>query len=85
MERLGASTTVNNRWYCPGCGSTNLVHQDHKRDYWYILAEGFGLPANEEGANLIKDIYNTWDTTEYAKFADYMRSLQQPSAEQATA
>lgn len=79
VENIAPFMTVNNHYYCPGCGHAVIQTQDHEEDYWYHLAGAFGLPDNQEGVNLIKEIYADWDTREFSTFRAFMESLREAS------
>lgn len=60
--------------YCPVCGSDKLndVSFNSDLDYWYILAEGFGLPRTVASANLIKGLFDMWDGRTHRLFRDFV-------------
>jgi hypothetical protein len=66
--------------YCPTCGTQNSIRRslmDSDKNYWYHLAESFGLPKTSEGAKMIKTIYDAWDTQEHRTFAAFVASLEE--------
>jgi hypothetical protein len=59
-EVIEPRTTINNRFFCPCCGSPTNWSQDLGQDYWYTLAEAFDLSPCKESADLIQSMYDTW-------------------------
>lgn len=46
------------------------------------MAKAFNLPDNKAGVKLIKQIYDTWDTSEFTRFSDYVASLRSSAVEE---
>lgn len=61
--------------YCPHCGSAADCVADPDEDYWYVLAGSFDLPQNEEGAALIRSIYELWEPQDHKRFGDFVKEL----------
>lgn len=64
--------------YCPYCGSMDVRRSiDNDLDYWYSLAQSFGLKYTKEGADAIKELYDVWDMVHFSKFADFVKSIRE--------
>ena len=57
--------------FCPMCGSaaTSFGH-DVEENYWEAMASAYNVDVS-----LIRQIYDTWNPSEYVKFHDYMSAL----------
>lgn len=71
VERVGDLMRTNNSFHCPFCGGPTRWSQDLDTDYWYCMAEAFGLTRDEEGVRLVKDVYKLWDTSQYSSFRHF--------------
>ena len=59
--------------FCPVCGAGAQVDHNRKLDYWYILAEEFGLEG-QKGVDLTKALYKMWIPTEEPRFGNFVRA-----------
>lgn len=48
---------------------------DLDQDYWEILGESYGYPAD-----LIKQVYDSWDPREHRNFGDFVAELKEEIA-----
>lgn len=68
-------------FHCPCCGSTKTnrkyVNGMDDDEYFYWLASDLGLPRTSKAAALVKTIFATWDTEEFASFKDYYKSFEE--------
>lgn len=61
--------------FCPTCGSPALAHTDTEETYWEALARSYSLPVD-----LIRMLYDEWDTREFHRFADFVAFMQADDA-----
>ena len=73
VQNLTAYTMATRIAHCPGCGSDSVKEtSDYVNDRWYAMAKSFGLPSSAQAVQLLKDMYDLWDPSEYKWFKDFV-------------
>lgn len=59
--------------FCPLCGSPGITLSSAitTDEYWEALGREYGMPAD-----IMREIFNTWNTSEFATLREHIESLQ---------
>ena len=76
IEKFNPTVTAM-QWFCPSCGAMVKPKADKDLDSWYTLAEACGIPPTQKGVKLVKEIYETWETSQYRRFTEYVDALRE--------
>ena len=76
VENLTPYMMATRKWFCPACGS-NTIHakSNYEDDRWYAMAQSFNLNPTQDTVQLLKDMYELWDPSEYNLFKDFVVSM----------
>lgn len=56
--------------FCPVCGNKAYSNRDLDRNYWEILADGYGLTPE-----IVQEMYTMWDRSVHIRFGDFVNEL----------
>jgi hypothetical protein len=73
IENLTPHMMATRKWFCPACGSNDTtIKNNHEDDRWYAMARSFNLDPTQSNVQLLKDMYEIWEPSEYEWFKDFV-------------
>lgn len=76
VENLTPYMMATRKWFCPACGSQSVkVRSNYEDDRWYAMAQSFSLDPTQDTVQLLKDMYEIWDPSEFPLFKDFVTNM----------
>lgn len=61
------------KWFCPACGSHKVnIKTNYDDDRWYAMARSFNLNPTKDTVQLLRDMYEIWEPSEFELFKDFV-------------
>ncbi len=77
LEARGPRTAFAGPIYCPYCAAPTVSKLAVRVGYFRLLAVDLGLPDNEEGETVCKQLFELWEPTngDSHRFMDFARRM----------